>query len=135
MNMNSGNSSVWSGRAGWALSGLTAVGLVMSAAMKLQGNPMVLDQLVGKFGFQSGSIAGIGILELTCALLYLIPRTSVLGAILVTGYLGGAVASHVRVSDAFVPPLALGVFAWAGLYLRDERIRRLIPLVRPLCVR
>ena len=66
--------------------------------------------------------------SLACALLYAIPRTSVLGAILVTGYFGGAVATELRVGGVFVGPLMLGIFAWAGLYLRDARVRALIPL-------
>jgi hypothetical protein len=67
-------------------------------------------------------------LELTCTLLYVIPRTSVLGAILLTGYLGGATASHVRVGDSFIAPVVFGVLVWLGLFLRDARIRALIPL-------
>jgi len=70
-----------------------------------------------KFGYPAGTLAVIGVVELACALLYLIPRTSVLGAILVTGYLGGAVATHVRVEDAFAAPIVLGVLAWGGLFL------------------
>jgi len=73
----------------------------------------------------------LGIVEASCAILYLIPRTAVLGAILVTGYLGGAVATHARVGDpAFITPALLGVIAWLGLFLRDRRVRALIPLRR-----
>jgi hypothetical protein len=68
------------------------------------------------------------VLELFCAAVYVVPRTAVLGAVLLTGYLGGAVATHVRVGDAFIVPLLLGVLVWAGLYLRDERVRALLPL-------
>ena len=74
----------------------------------------------------------IGILEIVCVLVYLIPRTSVLGAILLTGYLGGAVAIHVRVGDPFFThaffPIYIGVLIWGGLFLRDDRLRALIPL-------
>jgi hypothetical protein len=70
----------------------------------------------------------LGILELLCTVLYLIPRTAVLGAILVTGYLGGAIVSHLRVGDAVVGPFIFGVLIWGGLYLRDRRLRALIPL-------
>ena len=73
----------------------------------------------------------IGIVELLCVVVYLIPRTSVLGAILMTGYFGGAVATHVRVSDNFAIPLVLGVFVWVGLFLRDARLRELLPLEKP----
>ena len=69
--------------------------------------------------------------ELLSTLLYVIPQTSVLGAVILTGYLGGAVATHVRVGDVFVAPLGLGVLVWAGLFLRDARIRALLPLRRP----
>jgi hypothetical protein len=71
----------------------------------------------------------LGAIEICCALLYAIPRTAVLGAVLLTGYLGGAIATHVRVGDpSFVTPLVLGMIAWAGLYLRDPRLRALLPL-------
>ena len=62
---------------------------------------------------------------------YVFPRTRVLGAILMTGYLGGAIATHVRVGDAFVIPLLLGIAAWAGLFLRDYRLEELLPATRP----
>jgi hypothetical protein len=69
----------------------------------------------------------LGIVELTCTILYVIPRTSVLGAILLTGYLGGATATHVRVADAYFMPILVGVLVWLGLYLRDTRLRALVP--------
>jgi xanthine/uracil permease len=71
---------------------------------------------------------GLGIVEIACAVIYAIPRTAVLGAILVTGYLGGAIATHVRIHDNFIPPVVMGVLAWLGLYLRDARLRALLPL-------
>ncbi len=71
----------------------------------------------------------IGIIEALCAVLYVIPRTAVVGAILVTGYLGGAVATHTRIGDpSLIGPLIFGVMAWAGLYLREPRLRPLLPL-------
>lgn len=115
---------LWTGR---VLSALPALGLVMSSVMKLSHNPAVLEGF-GKFGYPESSLTAIGLVELVCALLYAIPQTSVLGAILVTGYLGGAVATHVRIGDVFVAPLLLGVLAWAGLVLRDSRLRALLPL-------
>ena len=66
-------------------------------------------------------------LELSCTIIYLIPRTSVIGAILLTGYLGGAIQTHLRVGDAFVAQFIFGVVIWGGLYLRDTRLRALIP--------
>ena len=74
---------------------------------------------------------GLGLVLLACTVLYVVPRTSVLGAILLTGYLGGAVASHVRVGEGLFPvffPVMVGVLLWLGLYLRDVRLRSLIPL-------
>ena len=74
---------------------------------------------------------GIGILELVCAVLYAIPRTSILGAILLTGYLGGATAANVRVGDPLFEtlfPFIFGVVIWAGIFLRDDRLRALVPL-------
>ena len=72
----------------------------------------------------------IGIAELVSTLLYAIPRTSVLGAILLTGYMGGAIATHVRIGEPFVVQAGIGVLVWLGLFLRDARIRELIPLRR-----
>lgn len=120
----------WTVWAGWALSALPVLALVASASMKLSGSAKVVEMFSGKFGYSAGVLAPIGVVELLCALLYVIPQTSFLGAVLVTGYLGGAIATHVRVADAFAPPLVLGVLAWAGLWLRDERLRQLLPLRR-----
>ncbi len=116
-------SVIWTGR---ILSGLTILALGMSGAMKLSHHPKVIEQFIGRFGFSEGLLTPIGILEISCALLYLIPGTSTFGAILVTAYLGGATVTHVRVGDPFIIPVVLGVIAWAGLYLRDERVRQLI---------
>jgi hypothetical protein len=118
---------LWTGR---VLSALPALAMVPSAAMKLSHAPKFIEMFAGKFGYPEGAATGIGILELVCVTLYLIPRTRVLGAILVTGYLGGAVATHVRVGDVFVMPLLVGIFAWAGLFLHDERLQELLPFVK-----
>lgn len=115
---------LWTGR---VLSALPVLALTMSASMKLSHSPAVIEGF-GKFGYPESSVTGIGLVELLCALLYAIPQTSVLGAILMTGYLGGAVATHVRIADVFVTPLLLGVLPWAGLFLRDSRLRALLPL-------
>ena len=81
------------------------------------------------YGYPERVFLPICILEIVCAVVYAIPRTSVLGAILLTGYLGGATATHVRVGDPlFFVPAILGVLVWGGLYLRDGRLRGLIPL-------
>ena len=74
---------------------------------------------------------GLGILELSVAVIYLIPQTSILGAILVTGYIGGAIATHVRIGDYFlVPHILIGVLVWLGVWLRDPRLRELLPIRR-----
>ena len=75
-------------------------------------------------------MVGLGILELTCVIIYLIPQTAVLGAILVTGYIGGIIATHVRVGDfGIVPFIIVGVLIWLGLFLRYPRLRRIIPFI------
>ncbi len=118
-------------RAGRIISALVALLLVFSGVMKLL-KPAPILQGFAHFGYPESFILGIGILEIACAIVYLIPRTSVLGAILVTGYLGGATATNVRVGDpSFYVTVILGVLAWGGLYLREERLRALIPLRTP----
>jgi hypothetical protein len=100
--------------------------LLFSAAMKLAGGPQLADGF-SHLGWPLKLAAPLGVLEVAVTLLYLYPRTAVLGAILVTGYLGGATATHVRIEEAaFAQPL-LGAAVWCGLYLRDPRIRALIP--------
>ena len=118
------NWMVWTGR---VLSALPVLMLVLSSSMKLSHAPAIVEGFA-KFGYPEATLLPIGIVELLCAVLYAIPRTSVLGAILVTGYLGGAVSTHVRAGEPFVMPLLLGVFAWGGLYLRDSLLRTRLPL-------
>ena len=117
---------LWTGR---ILSALPVLMLLFSAVMKLAQPAPVLQEF-GRLGYQENVILGLGILELVCTVIYLIPRTAVLGAILLTGYLGGAIATHVRVGDPITnyAPVVLGILLWGGLYLRDERVRALIPL-------
>ena len=119
---------VWGGR---VLTVLPILMLLMSGAMKITRPPQVVEMFTGKFGFPEATLTSLAVLEIGCAVLYAIPATSVLGAVLATGYLGGAVATHVRVGDPFFGPLILGVFLWAGLYLRDARVRALMPLRTP----
>jgi hypothetical protein len=116
---------LWAGR---IISTLPVLLLLFSGALKLM-KPAPVVQGFAHFGYPESFILSIGILELACTVVYLIPRTSVLGAILMTGYLGGATATNVRVGDpAFFITIILGVLVWAGLYLRDDRLRALIPL-------
>ena len=117
---------------GWIMSGLSIAFLLMDSTMKLLALPIVLES-GAPLGFAGADIArGLGVVLLGCTLLYVVPRTSVIGAILLTGYLGGAVATHVRVgSPLFTHVLFgvyLGVLLWGGLYLRVAEMRKLIPL-------
>jgi hypothetical protein len=116
--------AVWAGR---VVSGVPVLMLVMSGVMKLM-KPAAVVEGFENLGYPARLAMGIGILELACTAVYLVPRTAVLGAILITGYLGGATATHVRVGDAFAGPVAIGVMVWLGLYLRDRRVRALVPL-------
>jgi len=112
---------------GWVMGILPCLLLVFSAVMKL-AHPPQLDEGFSHMGVPIGHALGLGVLELTCTLIYLLPRTSVLGAILLTGYMGGAIQTHIRIGDGIIPHLIVGVLLWGGLYLRDPRLRALIPL-------
>jgi hypothetical protein len=81
-------------------------------------------------GYSAGTLVPLGLVLLASTILYAIPRTAVFGALLLTAYLGGATATHVRMGEPFVFPVAFGVIVWGCLYLRDERIRSLIPIAR-----
>src|ERR1700674_3363691 len=109
---------------GWLLSALPSLMLLFSGSMKV-----VKPQMFEHIGYPEHLVLMLGIVEIGCTLVYLIPRTAVLGAILLTGYLGGAIATHVRLLEMqFLVPLVLGVLIWGGLFLRDPRMRALIPL-------
>jgi len=128
METNSGAGAVsrvaaWSGG---ILSLLVALMMILSAVMKLL-KPAAVVQGFAHFGYPEAQAMPLGIVEAACALIFLIPRTSVLGAVLLTGYLGGATATNVRVGDPWFAPVILGVVAWAGLFLRDRRLRSLLP--------
>jgi hypothetical protein len=129
--MSSENSAVskaarWTG---YVMSTLPVLLLVFSGAMKL-AHPPGLDEGFAHLGVPVSHALGLGILELGCVVVYLIPRTAILGAILLTGYLGGATATHMRVGDPYFATPLLGVLIWGGLYLRDLRLRALIPFTR-----
>lgn len=120
-----GKKSLWTGR---VLSTLAVLFLLMDSIMKLW-KPVFVVQATEKLGYPASAIVAIGLALLVSTLLYALPRTSVLGAVLITGYLGGAVATQVRVEDwANVPfPIAFAAVAWLGLWLRDARLRQLLP--------
>lgn len=111
---------------GWVLTIGSAAMLLMSASMKFLKPPEMLKSLE-PLQLPEQIITPIGIVELVCTILYLVPKTSVLGAILLAGYLGGAILTHVRVGDQFIAPAILGVVLWLGLYLREPRLRALVP--------
>jgi hypothetical protein len=113
--------------AGWIISALPAMGLLLSGVMTVM-KPASLLEVFDKLGYPERLVLGIGIIKLACTTIYLIPRTAVLGAILLTGYLGGATASNVRVGEDFLFPIIFGVLVWLGLLLRDPRLWPLLPL-------
>jgi hypothetical protein len=117
---------------GWGMSGLVIAFLLMDATMKLLALPIVLETS-GPLGFAGADmVRGLGALLLVCTVLYAVPRTALLGAILLTGFLGGTIATHVRVGSPLFSHVLfgayLGVLMWGGLYLRELRLRALLPL-------
>ena len=118
---------VWAGR---IVSWFPALFLLVDGAAKLFKPAPVIEGTV-RLGYSEGVIIPLGIVLVVCTVLYLVPATAVLGAILLTGYLGGAVATHVRTNDGafgIVFAVTIGVLLWLGLYLRDARLRVLLPL-------
>jgi len=118
---------LWTGR---ILSGLGALFMAFDGTIHVLRIAPVVDAF-GKLGYPLGVSATLGLIELICVALYLLPRTSVLGAVLLTGYLGGAIATQVRVGAPLFSttlfPLYVALLLWGGLYLRDDRVRHLIP--------
>ncbi len=119
---------VWTGR---LISAVPVVMLVFAALLKLTRAPALVVMWTDDLGFPASALTPVAVLELLCVLVYVIPRTAVLGAILLAAYLGGATTAHVRVGAPFITPIVLGIAAWAGLYLRDGRLRALLPLRTP----
>jgi len=105
--------------------------VLSSATWKLTRNSWYVMEF-GRIGWPDSALPVLAGLQLACIALYVIPRTAVLGAILLTGYLGGAIAAYVRIGDLYpiLVPLSTSVIAWAGIFLRDERLRSLLPLRR-----
>jgi len=116
---------------GWVVSLWPAFVVISSATWKLTRNQWYVTEII-RIGWPDSALPMLAYLQLGSLLLYLIPRTSVLGAILLTGYLGGAIATYVRIGELYpvLVPLSTSMIAWAGLYLRDERLRSLIPIRR-----
>ena len=114
---------------GWVLSVLASLLFLFSAFIKFKGGPD-MDQAMTHLGLPASMVLPLAILELTCAVIYLIPATSVLGAILLAGYVGGTIVTCWRVGDPFIINIALGLVVWLGIYLREPRLKELIPLRR-----
>jgi DoxX-like family len=125
--------SVWTTWTGRLVSVVPVFILLSSARWKLTHNAWYVAEW-GRIGYATGAINGIGIVQLVCVALYLIPRTAVLGTVLLTGYLGGAIASYVRIGEPYpvLVPLTTCLLAWLGIYLREPRLRALLPLRRAL---
>ena len=123
----------WMQWTGWGMTGLMIAFLLFDGVSKLVLEQHVVEATT-QIGYPLDVIRPLGLICLACTILYAIPRTSVLGAILLTGYLGGAIASKVRIEDPMFSSvlfgLYFGILVWGGLYLRDERLRALIPLRR-----
>ena len=115
---------LWVGR---VITGLVALPFLLSAFLKLKDGPEVM-QGIAHLGIPESMVLPLSILEVSCVVIYLIPATSVLGAILLTGYIGGAMCTHWRVGDPFFIHIVLGILVWLGLYLRENRLKALIPL-------
>jgi hypothetical protein len=118
---------VWAGR---VITGIVSLLFLFSAAMKFVGGEDV-KQGMAHLGLPESMVIPLGILELACTVIYLIPATSVLGAILLAGYIGGAICTHWRVGDPFLSQIAIGLVIWLGIYLREPRLKALIPLRKP----
>jgi len=122
----------WTLWTGWLLSFLVVAQLLSSAWFRATHHANAVAEIVTSYGFPESAIARIVIAECALVVFYLVPQTSILAAIVMTGYLGGAVAAHLRVADTgrAAIPVVVGILAWGGLYLRDSRIRHLIPFRR-----
>jgi hypothetical protein len=119
---------VW---AGWVLTLWPVFVVISSATWKLTRNPWYVGEFA-RIGWPETALTGLALLQLACLLLYVIPPTAILGAVLLTGYLGGAIATYVRMGEPFpvLVPLSTSLIAWAGIYLREERLRALLPFRR-----
>ena len=114
---------------GWVVSLWPAFVVISSATWKLTRNQWYVKEFA-RIGWPDNALTGLALLQLACLALYLIPPTAVLGAILLTGYLGGAIAAYTRMGEPYpvLVPLSTSMIAWLGIYLREERLRRLLPI-------
>jgi hypothetical protein len=118
---------------GYVCTGLAGLFLTFDAVVKLLQLPVAVEATTA-LGYPASTIFGIGLVQAVALVLYLVPRTAVLGALLLTGHLGGAIATHVRVGNPLAShtlfPIYVAAILWAGLYLREPRLRALLPLRR-----
>ncbi len=112
---------------GWILTAAVGAMLIFMSGISKVTQPQAVKDGFAHLGWDLELATPLAVVEIACALIYLIPRTAVLGAVLLTGYVGGAIATHVRIGDAFVIPVVLGVVIWGALYLREPRLRALLP--------
>ena len=122
----SSSKMVWTGR---IVSGIVVLFLIAANLVGIIKHAEMAPQFA-KMGYPESLAIKIPVLCITCAVIYAIPRTAILGAILLTAYLGGATATHVRIGEPFFFPVLVAVLAWGGIFLRDARLRALIPLRR-----
>ncbi len=129
--MNEGIPTVGKGMryTGYVLTALSALFLLFSASGKFL-KPEGMEVNVTPLGWRMDQMTTLGIVEVACVVLYLIPQTAIFGAVLITAYLGGAVATHARIGDAVYFPIILGIVVWLGIYLREPRLWPLSPIRR-----
>jgi hypothetical protein len=118
------NKALWTGR---IISGILVLFMLFNCSISLF-KPAFARAGFAHLGYPESLATGVAIAMFVCTVLYAIPSTSILGAILLTGYLGGATASHLRIGEPFYFPVIVGVLVWLGLFLREERLRALVPL-------
>jgi hypothetical protein len=113
---------------GWIISAIPILMMGVGGVLIMMLNRRMAEEGMAKHGYPGNTLIPILVVEVVCVILYAIPRTAVLGAILLTGYLGGATATHVRVAEPYFFPVVMGVLVWLGVYLREPRLRSLVPL-------
>jgi hypothetical protein len=123
LSMSTSKRDIWAGR---ILTGIVTLALLGSGIAKIAGVPKMVDGLTHA-GIPPASILAIAALELSCLALYLIPRTTVLGTLLLTGYFGGATVTHLIGGESLVPPLVVGLVIWGGAYFRVPELHALLP--------
>jgi hypothetical protein len=127
MNTPVPKSQYWTG---CVISGLVILAMLFAGAMKFAPADENAQKELARIGWSPSQVPKLGATEITCTILYAIPQTAILGAVLLTGYMGGAIATHVRIGDPFVIQAVIGVLVWAGLWLREPRLRAILPLRR-----